>query len=101
MRGFWRPNPDPAVYVNLLKATTLAIRTSDPKATIVSGSLGSTDSSGGNPPLQFLQGLYDNGGQPFFNAVGLRPYSFSVLPTGHPHLTPWSQLHQTPVHVHR
>jgi len=100
MRGFWRPNPDPAVYVNLLKATTLAIRTSDPKATIVSGSLGSTDSSGGIPQLQFLQGLYDNGGQPYFDAVGFHPYSFPVLPTDYHDWNAWSQMHQTPVSVH-
>lgn len=100
MIGFWQPHPNPAAYTTLLKDATITIRTCDRSAKVISGSLGSTDSSGGVPQLTFLQGIYKAGGKNYFDIVGFHPYSFPVLPTDYYVWNAWSQISQTPTSLH-
>jgi hypothetical protein len=67
----WEGNPNPAEYVNLLRATSDAIRQTDPSAWIVSGA----PSPGGDyDDLKFLEGMYTNGAKGLMDAVGSHPY---------------------------
>ncbi len=67
----WEGNPNPAEYVNLLRAAAEAIRQADPQALIVSGA----PSPGGDyDDLKFLEGMYANGAKGLMNAVGSHPY---------------------------
>jgi hypothetical protein len=76
--GWWTGAPNPAAYVQLLKASYPAIKAADPSAVVVLGGLTGND-------FQFLEGVYQAGGKGYFDAVGvhtdtacnkLSPYEF-------------------------
>jgi hypothetical protein len=76
--SWWTGAPDPAAYVQLLKATYPVLKTGDPSATVVLGGLTGND-------YPFLEGIYQAGGKGSFDAVGvhtdtacdvLSPYDF-------------------------
>lgn len=76
--AWWTGAPDPAAYVQLLKAAYPAVKAADPRATVVLGGLTGND-------YQFVEGVYAAGGKGFFDAVGvhtdtacnkLSPYEF-------------------------
>ena len=76
----WEGNPNPAEFVNLIRATAAAIREADPQAVIVSGA----PSPGGDfDDLKFLEGMYQNGLTGLVDAVGSHPYG-GPFPPDHP-----------------
>ncbi len=76
----WENNPNPAEFVNLLRATSAAIRAADPQAIIVSGA----PSPGGDyDDLRFLEDMYANGFKGLVDAVGSHPYG-GPWPHDHP-----------------
>lgn len=76
----WEGNPNPAEFVNLIRATAAAIREADPQAVIVSGA----PSPGGDfDDLKFLEGMYENGFAGLVDAVGSHPYG-GPFPPDHP-----------------
>ena len=75
---WWSGGPNPAAYVQLLKATYPAIKAAFPSATVVMGGLTGND-------FQFLEDVYQAGGKGYFDVVGvhtdtscniLSPYEF-------------------------
>jgi hypothetical protein len=82
IHSFWQPTPSPEAYVSLLKAAYPAIKKADPYATVVLGSMSgvSVASSGYMEPRDYLAGLYKNGIQPYFDALGYHAYTFPELP---------------------
>jgi hypothetical protein len=74
--------PDPAGYVELLKAAYQAVKEVDPDAMVVSGGLATTgdgsDTAVGD--LAYLQGMYDAGARGAFDALGSHPYAFGHEP---------------------
>jgi Cellulase (glycosyl hydrolase family 5). len=80
---FWYPRPDPEGYTALLVRASAAIRAVDPTATIVSGGLAPASDPADRSQIDdrsFLTRVYEAGGGPAFDAVGLHPYSFPHLP---------------------
>lgn len=76
----WAPEPDVSAYTELLKDSYAAIKQADPGATVVAAGLspGSTQPDGRRiSPLDFLDGIYANGGGGSFDALGHHPYSFN------------------------
>jgi hypothetical protein len=72
---------DPARYTQLLKAAYVAIKATDAGATVVTGGLAPAASSGGDlTPTDFLTGIYNNGGQGYFDAVADHPYTYPSMP---------------------
>ncbi len=74
----WEPRPDLAAYVKLLKATSLAIKQVDPRATVVTAGM----------PFYFpqdeirdLSELYRFGARPYFDALAIHPYANVVQET--------------------
>jgi hypothetical protein len=76
--SWWATGPNPAAYVQLLKAAYPAVKAAEPRATVVLGGLTGND-------YEFLEGVYQAGGKGYFDAVGvhtdtacnvLSPYSF-------------------------
>lgn len=69
---------NPEAYALFLAATAPAIREADPGALVVTAGLGPTLEPGGfnMSEMRFLQGLYDAGAAPHFDAVALKPYGF-------------------------
>jgi hypothetical protein len=71
---FWKPSPDAAGYLALLRAFHSAIKGVDPQARILLGGLFPTP-SGGIRLDDFLTGLYEGGGRRLFDAVAIHPYA--------------------------
>ena len=94
---FWQPAPNPTRYVTLLKATSAAIRSIDPGATLVSGGLSPSATTGGNiSPVDFLTAFCQQGGQQVVDAIGFHPYSFPVPPSYKADWNAWQQIADTP-----
>jgi hypothetical protein len=71
---FWKPRPDAAQYLRLLRAFHSAVKGSDPAAHILLGGLFPTPHDGISLE-DFLSALYDGGGRDLFDAVALHPYA--------------------------
>ncbi len=81
--SFWEPRPDAAAYAQLLRATTTGIRSTQPGATVLTGSTApAADRADGLSvaPLTFVRQLYDLGAAPWFDAIGIHPYTFPIRP---------------------
>jgi hypothetical protein len=79
---FWKPTPNVAQYVQLLKVTSTAIKAVDPHAVIVSGGIAPIATFGGNlSQYDFFNAFVTQGGANFADAIGDHPYSFPVLPS--------------------
>lgn len=80
---FWRPSPDPARYVQLLKLSYHAIKAANPKDIVVLGGL-SPGTGGGQvnttTAASFLESVYQDGGRNYFDAVGFHPYNDGAAP---------------------
>jgi hypothetical protein len=94
--GAWTPKPDPAAYTRLLKAAYPAIKGADPQATVLTGGTGPAPNDGTQiPPLDFLNGIYVNGGAGSFDAVAHHPYTFPAYPGETQYWSPWYQMYGT------
>jgi len=75
---FFRPQPDPARYLRMLKAAYRACKQADPASTIVLGGL-AFNGIVANPwsPMKtenYLPALYKEGAKEYFDAVAIHPY---------------------------
>jgi hypothetical protein len=82
-KTFWLPTPDPIAYEKVLSNSSEALRSVDPKATIVLGGMFGTP-GGGNPEhsipaATFLHSLLQiDGAESEFDGIALHPYSPSI-----------------------
>jgi hypothetical protein len=78
--GGWPPNP--AEYVELLRACYIGVKTADPDALIISAGLSPT---GNGPPeampdIEYLIGMYEAGAAPYFDLLGVNAPGFKAPP---------------------
>jgi polysaccharide biosynthesis protein PslG len=73
---FWKPAPDPAGYLSLLRGFDRAVRGTDAAARIMLGGLFPTPRGGIDMPA-FLKTLYRGGAKDLFDSVALHPYAAS------------------------
>lgn len=99
-------SPSPRGYVNLLKAAYRGVKAGDPQALVVTAGMATTGggfsgcgvkisafdtaigadytqrvlAAGAMNDLQFICGIYRNGGKGFFDALGSHPYGFAYPP---------------------
>jgi hypothetical protein len=71
---FWKPKPDPAGYLALLRGFDAAAHDADPAARIVLGGLFPTP-RGGIEMGDFMRALYRGGAQDLFDAAAIHPYA--------------------------
>jgi polysaccharide biosynthesis protein PslG len=71
---FWKPRPDPAAYLRLLRAFSPAVKGVDPHARVLLGGLFPAP-AGGIPLDTFLSAIYAGGGRELFDAVAVHPYA--------------------------
>lgn len=78
--AFFAPAPDPAGYVELLKATYPAIKAADPSAVVVTGGLGALIdySTAAIDPVKFVRGMYAAGAKNYFDALAYHPYQYTL-----------------------
>jgi hypothetical protein len=94
--AFWQPAPSPAAYAALLKAAYPAVKAADPSATVVTGGTAPAPSNGTSySPVDFLQGVYANGGGGYFDAVGHHPYCSPAYPGDAKSWSAWYQMYGT------
>jgi hypothetical protein len=74
--AFWRPEPDPARYAELLKGAYRASKSVRPDVPVIFGGLSPISGSapGQMDDLEFLRRAYDSGAAGYFDAIGLHPY---------------------------
>jgi polysaccharide biosynthesis protein PslG len=95
--GSWTPKPNVAAYTTLLKDSYTSIKAVDPSATVITGGLSPAASDGTNiAPVDFLKGIYADGGQGFFDAVGMHPYCNPDMPGQADSGSAWYQMYGTP-----
>jgi hypothetical protein len=77
---FYSPKPDPAGYTELLKAAYPEIKAADPNATVIGGVTGAVVDYGDviMNPVTFVNGIYDAGGEGYFDALSFHPYLYSL-----------------------
>ena len=94
--AFWTPKPDPAAYTRMLKAAYAAIKGADAQATVVTGGTAPEPSDGTQvAPVDFLRGIYANGGGGSFDAVGHHPYCFPAYAGDPQSWSAWYQMYGT------
>ena len=102
--------PNPRGYVRLLKAAYRGVKASDPQALVVTAGMATTGggfsgcgvkmnvsevaisaaytwgllAAGAMNDLEFICGIYRNGGKEFFDALGSHPYGFAYPPKKKP-----------------
>jgi hypothetical protein len=93
----WTPAPNPVAYTALLQAAYPAIKQADPTATVVTGGLApaTDDSSGDIAPVEFLGDVYADGGQGYFDAVGMHPYCWPANPGDADSWSAWYEIYGT------
>ncbi len=78
--------PDPAGYVDLLRACYVGVKTADPEALVISAGLSPT---GSNPPdampdIDYLIAMYEAGAAPYFDLLGAHAPGFLYPPETSP-----------------
>jgi len=94
---FWLPAPNPAAYVQVLQAAYTDIKAVDPSAFVITGGLAPEANENGNiDEVTFLQDMYADGAQGYFDALGDHPYSYPALPDTYEEWSGWSKMDATP-----
>ncbi len=92
---FW-PSPNPRRYAYLLKATFRAIRSVDPRATVLLGGLAALENRPPSiGPRQFLANVCKAGGCATMSGVSYHPYTFPYLASRRSSGSAWSKINQT------
>ncbi len=78
--------PDPAGYVDLLKACHQAIKWADPHAIVISAGLAPTTrwDNVAMPDTEYLQRMYGDGARPYFDALGVHGAGYKAPPEKDP-----------------
>ncbi|MBC9928970.1 MBG-2 domain-containing protein [Chitinophaga qingshengii] len=69
--GFWKPNPNAAQYVPLLKASYEEIKAIDTSCSVIVGGL-----AGWN--ADYLSGMYAAGAKGYFDKIAVHPYGYGI-----------------------
>jgi hypothetical protein len=87
------PAADPALYVQMLKASYVAIKRADPTAVVIAGGTSPAATDGSNyTPLDFVKALYAQGAKGSFDAVAAHPYTAPISPAQSHPTDAWGQL---------
>ena len=93
---FWSPTPDPAAYTADLKAAYTAIKAVAPSAMVITAGLApAADSSDSYDDVTFVQDMYADGAQGYFDALGDHPYTYPFTPDTVTLGSAWSEMDQT------
>lgn len=77
---FYTPAPDPAGYVDLLKAAYPKVKAVDPSVVVLGGSLGSIIDVAvvAINPVSYLTQMYAAGAKQYFDALSFHPYHYNL-----------------------
>jgi hypothetical protein len=85
-REWQKRTPDPAGYVELLRACYVGIKTADPDALVISAGLSPTGSGPPDamPDIDYLVAMYEAGAAPYFDLLGVHAPGFLYPPETSP-----------------
>ena len=101
MSNFWRPEPDPRAYAELVRAAYPAMKNVSSEITILAGAIAPVggreppECKGGATkinPIPFLQELYRHGIGDSFDALSYHPYTGGALPGEEHPCNAWHQI---------
>ncbi len=74
--------PNPVEYADMLRVGYQAVKAADPQAIVVSAGLAPTtrDDNHAMPDVHFVQGMYNAGASPWFDALGVHAAGFKSQP---------------------
>ena len=74
--------PSPAEYTDMLKTAYAAVKAADPNAIVISAGMAPTTRNDAEamPDFYFIQGMYDAGASPYFDALGVHAPGFKSEP---------------------
>jgi hypothetical protein len=74
--------PNPAQYVELLKVCYIGIKSADPEALVISAGMATTGTSSAEamPDDQFIEQMYQAGGAPYFDILGVHAPGYKAPP---------------------
>ena len=75
LRHFWKHEPDPKRYAEVLKTAYEAAKRANSRVRVLFGGTAGV-------PLGFIEGVYKAGGAPYFDAMNIHPYSHPRQPEG-------------------
>jgi hypothetical protein len=94
--AFWSPSPDPAAYTADLKAAYTAIKAVAPSALVITGGTSpAADTSNSYDDVTWVQDMYADGAQGYFDALGDHPYTYPTPPDSVTLGSAWSEMSQT------
>jgi hypothetical protein len=81
---FYTPAPDPAGYVDLLKAAYPKVKAINPSIAVLCGGLGAVIDWGTSAinPVAYVTQMYAAGAKPYFDALSYHPYQYSLKFSG-------------------
>lgn len=92
--NFFKPKPDVLSYGRMLAAAYLAIKSVRQDLGVISGGLAPAVDNGRDiAPITYLRQLYQLGGNQYFDAFGMHPYTYPALPND-PSTASWSAAQQ-------
>jgi len=92
-------NPSPSGYVSLLQPAYLAVKSIDPQAFVISGSLAPW--TGDLNAFEYLQGMYQAGAYGFYDAIAYNPYTDGNTPTWYHPIYPQLSFSYAIPHIHQ
>jgi beta-xylosidase len=89
----FHPAANPAEYVAMLKASYTDIKKVDPSSVVIAGSTApsATDASDYSPS-DFLNAMYNDGAEGYFDAISAHPYTYPITPSESAPTDAWGQL---------
>jgi len=92
---FWQPRPNVSAYARLFERASRAIHAVDPAATVITAGLAPAANVAGRSisPFTFVVKMYHRGLKPYFDAVGMHPYTFPYAPE---YAADWNPFYRLP-----
>lgn len=93
---FWKPVPSVTRYTTLFEQAYASIKGVDPAATVLTGGTAPEETTSNSvSAVDFLSGIYANGGGGSFDAVATHSYSSPATPLDSDRTSGWSQMDRT------
>jgi hypothetical protein len=85
-REWQKRTPEPDVYVEMLRACYVGVKTADPDALVISAGLSPTGSGPPEamPDIEYLTAMYEAGAAPYFDLLGVHAPGFLYPPETSP-----------------